>query len=216
MQVSVRGLVVLGMVGAVAAALVIVAAPLLAGAEADPGKLTQNSLGSLLQSMGLKPQLEQQRYDFQFKSAIDGEDWNLTMSAVLSRDGESIWVMAWLDELPKSAAEVPRTALLRLLADNDLMGNGKFFAYVSGNRRFVLQRVVPNQNITTASLRGILLDLGGSVANTYGHWAVAGWSGKQPVNTAQNANGPKAPASHTSRTAVRTSATPQAGESQRN
>ena len=38
------------------------------------------------------------------------------MSAVLSQNGQSIWLMAWLDELPRSSAEVPRAALLRLLA----------------------------------------------------------------------------------------------------
>ena len=52
--------------------------------------------------------------------------------------------MAWLDELPRSASDVPRVALLRLLADNDKMGGGKFFTYVPGIRRFVLQRVIPN------------------------------------------------------------------------
>ena len=216
MQISVRGLVVLGIVGAVAAAAVIVSAPLLAGGEADAGKLTQSSLGSALEAMGLQPKLEQQRYDFQFKSPIEGEEWTMTMSAVLSQDGESIWFMAWLDELPKSANDMPRTALLRLLADNDLMGNGKFFAYVAANRRFVLQRVVTNEDLSVTDVRDVLLDLGDSVAKTYGHWAVANWQSNQsaPAATAQNA--PKAPASQTSKAPIRNAAAPTAGGAVRN
>ena len=100
------------------------------------------------------------------------------MSAVLSQDGESIWVIAWLDELPRSAAEVPRAALLRLLAENDRLGNGKFFAYLSGNRRFVLQRVIPNRSITTALFGEVLRDLGSSVVVTQPHWTVANWKSR--------------------------------------
>jgi hypothetical protein len=91
------------------------------------------------------------------------------MSTVMSQDGSSIWIMAWLDELPKSAADVPRTALLRLLSDNDKLGKGKFFAYIAPNRRFVLQRVIPNENITAATFKAALDDLGQSVVGTHAH-----------------------------------------------
>jgi len=189
MQISVRGLVVVGAIGAVAAVLLILGAPLLAGAEPQTGKLTHSSLGATLKELGVEPKLEQQRYDFEFKAPYGEEKWNLSMSAVLSKNGDSVWVMAWLDELPKSAAEVPRTALLRLLANNDIMGKGKFFAYVAGNRRFVLQRVVPNHNLSTEALGDVLLDLGGTVVHTYGHWSVANWSKPSTKGPAQNAKG---------------------------
>jgi hypothetical protein len=166
---------VLGSVVACAMIAALVGGPLWAGPEQTSGKLTDQSLGNLLQAMGLETKLEEKRYDFHFKALFGEEEWDLTMSAVLSQNGESVWVMAWLDELPKSAADVPRTALLRLLSDNDRMGNGKFFAYIAGNRRFVLQRVVPNQNMTTAGFRAILQDLGASVAETYTHWSIENW-----------------------------------------
>ncbi|GIX03323.1 MAG: hypothetical protein KatS3mg113_0329 [Planctomycetaceae bacterium] len=140
------------------------------------GKLTDESLGSLLRSLGLEPQLQEKRYDFTFKSTIGDEDWDLSMSAVLSQDQQSIWVMAWLDECPKSAADVPRLALLRLLAQNDRLGKGKFFAYIPSNRRFVLQRVIPNEQISAASFRAVLDDLGASVVETYPYWSVANWT----------------------------------------
>ncbi len=143
---------------------------------AAPGALTEESLGNLIAAMGLKPKKEESRYDFEFKALVDKEEWVLSMSSVLSADGTSVWVMAWLDELPKSAGDVPRTALLRLLARNDKLGNGKFFAYIAANRRFVMQRVVPNQNMSTAAFRDVLKDLGQSVVETYPEWAVSNWN----------------------------------------
>jgi len=141
------------------------------------GKLTDQTLGTLLKAMGLDAKASEQRYDFAFKATIEDAEWELSMSAVLSQDGTSIWIMAWLDELPKSAADVPRTALLRLLSDNDKLGKGKFFAYIAANRRFVLQRVIPNENITAVAFRAALDDLGQSVVSTHAHWSVANWSG---------------------------------------
>lgn len=147
-----------------------------AAAPAVKGKLTVQSLGNLLKAMGVEATAAELRYDFNYKATVENAEWDLVMSAVLSKDGSSIWIMAWLDELPKSAADVPRTALLRLLSDNDKLGSGKFFAYIPANRRFVLQRVIPNENITAASFRAALDDLGTSVAETHAHWYVPNWS----------------------------------------
>ena len=152
------------------------------------GKLTDQTLGTLLQAMGLETKVQEQRYDFAFKATIEAEEWELSMSSVLSQDGSSIWVMAWLDELPKSAADVPRTALLRLLSDNDKLGKGKFFTYIAANRRFVLQRVIPNENITSEKFRAVLDDLGQSVVATHPHWSVSNWtspSGEDPAQVAK-------------------------------
>ena len=153
------------------------------------GKLTDQSLGTLLKAMGLEAKVEEKRYDFAFKATIENEEWDLSMSSVLSQDSSSVWVMAWLDELPKSAADVPRTALLRLLSDNDKLGKGKFFAYIPANRRFVLQRVIPNENITSEHFRAVLDDLGQAVVGTHPHWKVENWSSpvvEEPVQTAKS------------------------------
>ncbi len=162
------------------AAVAALAAPALVAAQsaapAAKGRLTDESLGMLLKAMGLEAQLSEKRYDFAFKSTIADQDWELSMSAVLSQDASSVWIMAWLDELPKSAADVPRTALLRLLSENDKMGKGKFFAYIASNRRFVLQRVIPNENMTTSNFRMALDDLGATVVHTHAFWSTASWS----------------------------------------
>jgi hypothetical protein len=108
----------------VGAALSAVAAPAMMGVAAAQektaagsatapvvkGKLTDQSLGTLLKAMGLEAKATELRYDFAFKSTIEDAEWELSMSTVMSQDGSSIWIMAWLDELPKSAADVPRTA----------------------------------------------------------------------------------------------------------
>lgn len=185
----------------VGAAVAAMATPLAAGvasaqekaaapaAPAAKGKLTDQTLGAMLKAMGLDAKASEQRYDFAFKATIEDAEWELSMSAVLSQDGSSIWIMAWLDELPKSALDVPRTALLRLLSDNDKLGKGKFFAYIAANRRFVLQRVIPNENITAANFRAALDDLGQSVVQTHSHWSVSNWastSGEDPAAQAKS------------------------------
>jgi hypothetical protein len=149
--------------------------PLAAADTPASGQLTQESLGNLLKALGLKPKTLETRYDFKFQANHE-EAWVLSMSAVLSNDGETVWIMAWLDELPSSPREIPRVALLRLLHDNDKMGGGKFFSFIPGNRRFVLQRVVANRNMSTKKFRGLLTDLGKTVAETHGHWNVASWT----------------------------------------
>ena len=156
-------------------------------APATKGKLTDASLGTLLQAMGLDAKTQEKRYDFAFKATIEDQEWELSMSTVLSQDASSIWVMAWLDELPKSAADVPRTALLRLLSDNDKLGKGKFFTYIAANRRFVLQRVIPNENMTSEKFRAVLDDLGQSVVATHPHWSVSNWTSPSVEDPAQAA-----------------------------
>jgi hypothetical protein len=160
-------------------------------AAKKPGRLTVKELGNLLEAMEAETKLDDKRYDFNFKTVYNGEEWELSMSAVLSQNENSLWVMAWLDELPRSAADVPRTALLRLLANNDRMGNGKFFAYIPSNRRFVLQRVVPNENLNTAKFRELLQDLGASVVETYPHWTVANWKASESESKSTDSAMPK-------------------------
>ena len=169
-----------------------------ATAETKAGVLTEESLGNLLGAMGLKPKKMQKRYDFDFTAIIDEEDWVLSMSAVLSQDGKSLWVMAWLDELPRSASNVPRTALLRLLARNDKMGSGKMFSYIASNRRFVLQRSLSNEEMSTKAFLAVLKDLGRTVVETHPEWSVENWNSK-PVQTANEKA--SAPESKTTRTA---------------
>ena len=159
-----------------APAMVVAADGAKPAAAKSKGKLTNESLGALLKAMGIEAKQTETRFDFDFKSVVDEDEWVFSMSSVLSKDGASIWIMAWLDELPKSPADVPRTALLRLLSDNDKLGQGTFFAYIATNRRFVLQRVIGNDNMTTASFRAALDGLGANVADTYAHWSVENWN----------------------------------------
>ncbi len=199
MKITFRGWIVIGCFMAVLSVMAILGAGVQAqqpaakntaitASQKNPGQISEEQLGNLLKAMGLTTTKKKKRYDFQFKANQNKEEWELSMSAVLSENGEWVWVMAWLDPLPRSAADVPRTAMLRLLSDNDRMGNGKFFAYISTNRRFVLQRVIPNQNMTTKKFHSILSDLGSSVVQFYPHWSTDNWkrsTAPQPQGTAQ-------------------------------
>jgi hypothetical protein len=154
---------------------------------AAPGALNEETLKKLLEAINLKPNQSQSRFDFAFvRKPKGGEDWNLSMSAVLSADGKNIWIMAWLDELPRSSRDVPRTALLKLLAENDLMGKGKFFSYIPANRRFALQQVIENHDMTTKKFHSILVDLGDTVIETYSFWSTDAW--KDPTGTSGESN----------------------------
>ena len=190
MELSRRGFIAAGAAAAASVAPAVArAAEATATAQPKAGELSDELLGTLLQAMGLKPEKLEQRYDFIFRSIHDREEWDLSMTAVMSADNSSIWVMAWLDDLPKSAADVPRTALLRLLAANDRLGKGKFFAYVASNRRFVLQRVVPNQNISTRMFADVLKDLGASVVESYPQWSTSAWSSSSNVASGGTVDG---------------------------
>jgi hypothetical protein len=153
------------------------------------GQVSETELGNLIRAMGAEVKLDDKRFDFSFPARYSKEEWNLSMSAVLSENGKAIWVMAWLDPCPRTAAEVPRTALLKLLAKNDVMGNGKFFAYIPANNRFVLERVIPNENITTARFRDVLQDLGAGVVENYPYWSVANWN--KPAASRGSSNMPQ-------------------------
>ena len=171
MKLGIRRWLLLGLCAGVLGGLVE-----FASAQAKkPGQINEEQLGQVITALGLKPNKIQQRYDFAFTAKFEEEEWQLSMSSVLSQDGEWVWVMAWLDELPTNSADVPRTALLRLLAENDHLGNGKFFAYIPANRRFVMQVSFPNEDMTSAKMMEVLKDLGTTVIETYPQWSVANW-----------------------------------------
>ena len=154
-----------------------------------PGQISESELGEMLGAIGLKPTKTEQRYDFAFKTSYRGEEWKFSMSAVLSRNGQSMWIMAWLDQIPTTSSEVPRTALLRLLAANDRVGEGKFFAYIPTNKRFVMQRVVANRDMNNKKMMELLQDLASSVADEYPTWAVSNWVPKPEQADQQVAEG---------------------------
>lgn len=166
------------LVGALAGAgsVVVPAAPVVAQDQPAADRVSIEQVTEMVSALGIQAQRKGNRCDFAFNAQMQDQEWALSMSVALSEDGQSVWLIAWLDELPKASNDVPRGALLRLLAKNDQLGEGKFFAYIPGNRRFVMQRSIPNTGLTSARLRLLLQDLGTSVVDTYPIWAVVNWS----------------------------------------
>lgn len=178
------------LLGAMAGAAPLALATGTVRADDAATQISEDQLGQLIGALGLQPTKKGNRFDFAFEAQMQDQSWALSMSAILSQDGSSLWVMAWLAELPQSSNDVPRTALLKLLAANDQLGDGKFFAYIPSNRRFVMQRSVPNANITSAALRNLLQDLGSSVVENYPIWNTANWNGT-PSAPIGNASAPQ-------------------------
>ena len=206
LKVSVRTWVVASALGLAIAGVTASHVTAQTAAKASTGAVTLETLEAHLTALKLKPAKTESRFDFEFAhKSPEGEEWELSMSVVLSNDTKTVWMMAWLDELPQNAADVPRTALLRLLADNDKMGQGHFFAYVSSNRRFVLQKVIKNEHITVNTLKSDLLELGKTVIGTYPHWNVANW--KTLGNTAPATSGTPAPEAKPATSATKTGTT---------
>ena len=145
------------------------------------GAVNSDSLGQMLVLMEFKPRAAESRFDFEYQLRQGDQDWGFAMSVVLSQDAGTIWVMAWLEEMPKKAAKVPAAALLRMLAENDRLGNGKFFAYDRQNRRFLMQRVLPNKGITPGFLREVFRDMASGVISSHQAWSVARWAEKPVV-----------------------------------
>jgi hypothetical protein len=63
-----------------------------------------------------------------------------------------------------------------MLAENDKMGKGQFFSYISTNKRFALQQVIENRELTTKKFRTTLRELGQTVYHTYPIWSVDSWN----------------------------------------
>lgn len=153
---------------------------------ASKGQLSLEALGTLMEAMGLKPTKYESSFNFTFPFKAEAE-WNMTMTATMSTDELGIWITAYLADMPQTAADVPRTALLKLLAQNDELGDGIFFAYIPKVRKIVLERMIPNEGITSASFKESIRELATRVTETQPLWTVAEW--KQTPASGKDAAG---------------------------
>ncbi len=131
-------------------------------------------LGQTLRAAGFEPTKASLRYDFRFSHQYDGQPWQFTMSAVLSQDGETLWLLAWLGTVPEDTQAVNAQQLLQLLALNDKIAPRRFFAYLPTYKRLVLEQPISLQNrrLDGKTLRQYVIDFGKVVASTYPHWSL--------------------------------------------
>jgi hypothetical protein len=144
------------------------------------GAISLEALGAMLEAMGFKPQKFETSFNFTFPFKAEAE-WNMTMAATMTTDELGIWLTAYLSDMPQTSADVPRTALLKLLAQNDELGDGIFFAYIPKVRKIVLERMIPNEAITSASFKESIRELATRVVETQPLWTVSEW--KQNTST---------------------------------
>ncbi len=131
-------------------------------------------LGDMLEKMGLEPYHAQVRYDFQFRAELDGQEIELSLSAMLRDEGSRVYVIAWLDPLP--AGVIPGSPLLEMLSRNEEMGQGLQFAYSKQTGRFLLSKTIPNKDITAELLTTVFQDVSLSVTENWSTWSTSNWS----------------------------------------
>ena len=90
------------------------------------GVIDSEGLGRMLRSVGVKPRAAGSRYDFEFHSKQGGQEWDFAMSAVISQNGGTIWVMAWREEMLQHAQTVSDARTL--LADERQVGEASTFS----------------------------------------------------------------------------------------
>jgi len=148
--------------------------------------LNFKQLGAMISQMGLEPYRVQSRYDFQYRAKLDGQEIELSLSAVLRENDSLIRVSAWLDPLP--AGIIPGTPLLDMLSRNEEMKRGLRFAYSKQTGRFLLEKTVPNKEITPELLATIFQDVSHSVTENWPVWSTSSWKNRtrrSPATTAR-------------------------------
>jgi len=152
--------------------------------------LSVEGLGTLLEAMGLKATQYESSFSFTFPFKAEAE-WNMTMAATMSTDEKGVWITAYLADLPQAAADVPRAALLKLLAQNDELGDGLFFAYIPKVRKIVLERVIYNEGITSAAFKEAIREVATRVVETQQLWTVSEWKLSTPSTGKDSSNDDK-------------------------
>ncbi len=140
---------------------------------ASKNALNFKQLGEMITQMGLEPYRVQSRYDFQYLAEFEGQEIELSLSAVLRENDSLLRIRAWLDPLP--AGTIPGAPLLEMLSRNEEMNRGLRFGYSKQTGRFLLEKTVPNTQITPELLTTIFRDVSLSVTENWSVWSTDSW-----------------------------------------
>ena len=130
-------------------------------------------LGALLSKMSLDPEHFQRRYDVLYIAKIEEQEMELSLSVLLEKGDALVRVQAWLDPLP--AGNISALPLLEMLSQNAEMNRGLRFAYSKQTGRFLLEKTIPNQNVTPELLTSVFQDVSSHVAANWGTWSTSQW-----------------------------------------
>lgn len=145
------------------------AAPPAASPVAASMSLTAGSLGTMLASMG-----------YQYTPLRDGY-----YQVDLRRGGRTFQVQMWVSSDSRviasasltgelSPEQIPASIMLRLLEQNDYLGNARFF-YAPDARRLYLVTDIDNTNVTPARLRTVLESWADAAASSASVWDTSKW-----------------------------------------
>lgn len=137
--------------------------------------LTPESLGTLLrEDMGLDASPFENRHDFLYKADLQNQELELFFSVALSTDQKQLRVRAWLDPLPEGM--ISEEPLLKLLNRNAELTAGLHYAYSREGRRFLIEAVLKNDQMTAEKLKTALNEVSMEVATSWGLWATSEWT----------------------------------------
>ncbi|HCS50296.1 MAG TPA: hypothetical protein DIW81_01680 [Planctomycetaceae bacterium] len=136
-------------------------------------QLTMNDLGRLIQELQLTPKLVGSQYDVVYQAEMNDQEIEVFFSLKLTNDHSKVRIRAWLDPLPES--EISEKHLLELLAAGSELESCFHFGYNKDVKRFLLEAIVPNQNLTSKDLDTTMLQVSEEVSNTWLLWATSEW-----------------------------------------
>lgn len=141
-------------------------------AVADPGRLTDPQLFSLLQGLGVEPT---KLSEVSFRVTVKQDAWTVPVQFALSRSEDRIWITAFLGEV-KEAELVPAAALRALLSAYEKIAPAHFFLK-EGGRKLHVGMAIDNRGVTAAVLRRDLDHLCAAIRATAEIWDAAPWTG---------------------------------------
>jgi hypothetical protein len=160
----------------VAAALLVVSPVAAAVAQETPpaGRVDAAGLKTLLNTLGYQPRESRNEAGVEYEIVIRAADTRaITTRVTLSKDGDLVWLVAWLKRVPTNRT-ISGNAVLGMLIENDAIGP-THFSYNEGRRWFFLNKPVVNLNLTAERLRGEIAHLGATVSRTEGLWDPDRW-----------------------------------------
>ena len=161
----------------VVAVVLLVASPVasVVAQETPPaGRVDAAGLKTLLNALGYQPRESRNEAGVEYEIVIRAADTRaITTRVTLSKDGELIWLVAWLKRVPTNRT-ISGNAVLGMLIENDAIGP-THFSYNEGRRWFFLNKPVVNVALTAERLRVEIAQLGATVSRTEGLWDPDRW-----------------------------------------
>ncbi|MCG8587085.1 MAG: YbjN domain-containing protein [Pirellulales bacterium] len=121
----------------------------------DQRRLDAEKLEGMLKGMGYEPvvtTLSDGTVAYKVTEKVPGGTFVLRLN--LSKDKKNLWIIAFLGKVPVER-EIPSDILIKML-DHNYRSTFMKFSYITPQRQFVLEGIVPNEGVAPALLRKLI------------------------------------------------------------